>query len=69
MRCARTGDISSSPSCSQKRDGTSSEQVNSGRSTWPWSQDVLAKQTEGMTEQENNFVLHDNVAELYQLSI
>ena len=38
-------------------------------STWPWSQDVLAKQTVGMTQDEKNLVLHDNVAELYHMSI
>jgi len=38
-------------------------------STWPWSQEVLAKQTVGMTQDEKNLVLHDNVAELYHMSI
>ena len=38
-------------------------------STWPWSQEILRKQTAGMTQDEKNFVLHDNVAELYHLSI
>jgi predicted TIM-barrel fold metal-dependent hydrolase len=38
-------------------------------STWPWSQDVIAKHTVGMTADEKNLVLHDNVAELYHLSI
>jgi predicted TIM-barrel fold metal-dependent hydrolase len=38
-------------------------------STWPWSQDVLKKQTAEMSEDEENYVLHDNVAELYHLSI
>jgi predicted TIM-barrel fold metal-dependent hydrolase len=38
-------------------------------STWPWSQAVLSKQTVGMTTDEKNLVLHDNVAELYHLSI
>ncbi len=36
-------------------------------STWPWSQDVLKKQTEGLTQDEKNLILHDNVAELYNL--
>ncbi len=36
-------------------------------STWPWSQDVLKKQTEGLTQDEKNLILHDNVAELYHL--
>ncbi len=34
-------------------------------STWPWSQELLAKHTQGLTEQEKNWLLHDNVAELY----
>ena len=38
-------------------------------STWPWSQDVISKHTVGMTADEKNLVLHDNVAELYHLSI
>src|SRR5271170_8063325 len=38
-------------------------------STWPWSQDVLAKHTKGLNEDEKNYILHDNVAELYQLSL
>ncbi|MGE0483980.1 MAG: amidohydrolase family protein [Gammaproteobacteria bacterium] len=36
-------------------------------STWPWSQDVLARQLGHMSEWEKNRILHDNVAELYQL--
>jgi predicted TIM-barrel fold metal-dependent hydrolase len=38
-------------------------------STWPYSQELLAKQTQHLTEQEKNWVLHDNVAELYHLAI
>jgi predicted TIM-barrel fold metal-dependent hydrolase len=38
-------------------------------STWPWSQEILAKHTKDLSEQEKNFILHDNVAELYHLSI
>jgi predicted TIM-barrel fold metal-dependent hydrolase len=38
-------------------------------STWPWSQEILAKHTRGLSEREKNYILHDNVAELYQLSI
>ncbi|MGH7933882.1 MAG: amidohydrolase family protein [Candidatus Binataceae bacterium] len=38
-------------------------------STWPWSQDVLKEQTKGLNQQEKDFILHDNVAELYHLSI
>ncbi len=38
-------------------------------STWPWSQDVLKKQTEGLTQDEKNLILHDNVAELYHLNV
>jgi predicted TIM-barrel fold metal-dependent hydrolase len=36
-------------------------------STWPWSQQVLTEQLAHMTEDEKNFVLHDNVAHLYKL--
>jgi uncharacterized protein len=38
-------------------------------STWPWSQELLQKHTANLTEAEKNMVLHDNVAELYHLSI
>jgi len=38
-------------------------------STWPWSQEILKKQTALLAEDEKNFILHDNVAELYHLSI
>jgi len=38
-------------------------------STWPDSQAVLAKHTTHLTEEEKNWILHDNVAELYQLAI
>jgi len=38
-------------------------------STWPWSQDILAEHTKNLTEQEKNWILHDNVAELYNISI
>lgn len=36
-------------------------------STWPWSQQVLTEQLAHMTEDEQNLVLHDNVAHLYKL--
>ena len=36
-------------------------------STWPYSQELLQKHTAHLTEQEKNFILHDNVAELYNL--
>lgn len=38
-------------------------------STWPWSQDILARHTAHLTEEERNLIVHDNVAELYQLGI
>jgi predicted TIM-barrel fold metal-dependent hydrolase len=38
-------------------------------STWPWSQELLKKHTAELTEEEKNQILHDNVAELYQLSM
>jgi predicted TIM-barrel fold metal-dependent hydrolase len=37
-------------------------------STWPRSQEVLAKQAAHLTEAERDLVLHDNVAELYGLA-
>jgi uncharacterized protein len=38
-------------------------------STWPWSKELLDKHTKGLSEQEKNFILHDNVADLYHMSI
>jgi predicted TIM-barrel fold metal-dependent hydrolase len=38
-------------------------------STWPWSQEILAEHTKGLTEPEKDAILHDNVAELYHLSV
>ncbi|MBV9418133.1 MAG: amidohydrolase [Alphaproteobacteria bacterium] len=37
-------------------------------STWPHSQAVLDEQTKGLSEQERNWICHDNVAELYGLN-
>jgi predicted TIM-barrel fold metal-dependent hydrolase len=37
-------------------------------STWPHSQELLAKHTAHLTEAERDLLLHDNVAELYRLS-
>jgi uncharacterized protein len=37
-------------------------------STWPWSQEILEKHTAGLSAADKNFILHDNVAELYHLS-
>ena len=36
-------------------------------STWPWSQELLKEHTAHLTEEEKNWILHDNVAELYNL--
>ncbi len=36
-------------------------------STWPYSQELLKKHTAHLTEEEKNWILHDNVAELYNL--
>ncbi|MFQ5666255.1 MAG: amidohydrolase family protein [Candidatus Binatia bacterium] len=36
-------------------------------STWPWSQDVIAEHTAGLTDREKALILHDNVADLYGL--
>ena len=38
-------------------------------STWPNSQEVIAEHMAGLSEKEKEMVLHDNVAELYQLAI
>lgn len=38
-------------------------------STWPWSQDVLKEHTRFLTAEEKDWILHDNVAELYQLTL
>jgi predicted TIM-barrel fold metal-dependent hydrolase len=38
-------------------------------STWPNSQAVIEEQTKGLTEDERNWICHDNVAELYGLSV
>jgi predicted TIM-barrel fold metal-dependent hydrolase len=35
--------------------------------TWPWSQEVLAEHTAGLSQHEKDRILHDNVAELYRL--
>ncbi len=37
-------------------------------STWPWSQELLEKHTESLTEQEKTWILRDNVKELYNLN-
>ena len=36
-------------------------------STWPWSQQILPKLLGDLTQEQRDWVLHDNVAELYQL--
>jgi len=38
-------------------------------STWPWSQDMLKEHTTHLTPEEKDWILHDNVAELYQLPL
>jgi predicted TIM-barrel fold metal-dependent hydrolase len=38
-------------------------------STWPWSQSMLAEHAGSLSEQERNWICHDNVAELYGLSV
>jgi uncharacterized protein len=37
-------------------------------STWPWSQDMLAQQTGHLTQQQADWILRDNVRELYKLN-
>ena len=36
-------------------------------STWPDSQALLKKRAAHLSEEEKNFILHDNVTELYNL--
>ncbi len=36
-------------------------------STWPRSQEIIARHTTGMSDEEKNFILHDNLAECYGL--
>jgi predicted TIM-barrel fold metal-dependent hydrolase len=38
-------------------------------STWPNSQVLLQRHAQSLTEDEKNWILHDNVAELYGLSV
>jgi len=38
-------------------------------STWPLSQEVLDEQTRNLTEQERNWICHDNLAELYKITL
>jgi len=38
-------------------------------STWPWSQEVLANLVPGLSQEQRDWILHDNVAELYGLAI
>ncbi len=38
-------------------------------STWPWSQAMLEEHTKNLSEQERNWICHDNVAELYKLAV
>ncbi len=38
-------------------------------STWPWSQEILAEHTKGLSEREKDWVLHDNVCEFYGLTV
>jgi predicted TIM-barrel fold metal-dependent hydrolase len=36
-------------------------------STWPWSQEMLAEQTKHLTKEQADWILRDNVRELYKL--
>lgn len=38
-------------------------------STWPWSQEVITEQTQHLSDELKNMILHDNVAELYHLNV
>ena len=37
-------------------------------STWPWSQEILAEQTKHLTRQQTDWILRDNIRELYKLN-
>jgi predicted TIM-barrel fold metal-dependent hydrolase len=38
-------------------------------STWPWSQEMLDEQTANLTDEEANWILRENVRELYALDV
>ncbi len=38
-------------------------------STWPNSQELLREHSQSLTEEQKNWILHDNVAEFYQLAV
>ena len=38
-------------------------------STWPWSQELLAKQCEPLSAEQREGILCGNVADLYQIDI
>ncbi len=38
-------------------------------STWPWSQEILAKQAANLSDQERVWIPRDNCAELYGISV
>jgi len=38
-------------------------------STWPWSQGILEEHTQDMSQQEKDWILHDNVSQCYNLPI
>ena len=38
-------------------------------STWPWSQEILAEQTAGMSDETRALILRDNCAELYKIPV
>jgi predicted TIM-barrel fold metal-dependent hydrolase len=38
-------------------------------STWPWSQEVIAEQAAGLTDEQRRAILCDNVAELYRIDL
>jgi len=37
--------------------------------TWPWSQEMLAEHTQGLSDDEKRWILRDNVAGLFQLDL
>jgi predicted TIM-barrel fold metal-dependent hydrolase len=38
-------------------------------STWPWSQELLEKHAKGLSTAERDYIVHDNVCELYGIEV
>lgn len=49
--------------------GNPAEQDYDSEITWPWSQDVIARQAAHLTAEQKRAILCDNVAELYHIDV